>query len=94
MRLHWRQCSSELEGGQGQGGWTGWRTLRKVLCLDPLLSGDVVVPVANCGVQEYNSNPKEHMPLRDYISYWKEYIQANYSSSRGCLYLKDWHLCR
>ncbi|XP_027404227.1 jmjC domain-containing protein 4 isoform X2 [Bos indicus x Bos taurus] len=66
------------------------------LCLvpDPLLSGDVVVPVANCGVQEYNSNPKEHMPLRDYISYWKEYIQANYSSSRGCLYLKDWHLCR
>ncbi|DAA28333.1 TPA: jumonji domain containing 4, partial [Bos taurus] len=55
---------------------------------------DVVVPVANCGVQEYNSNPKEHMPLRDYISYWKEYIQANYSSSRGCLYLKDWHLCR
>ncbi|XP_076994063.1 2-oxoglutarate and iron-dependent oxygenase JMJD4 [Tamandua tetradactyla] len=56
--------------------------------------GDMVVPVANCGVQEYNSNPKEHMPLRDYISYWKEYIQENYSSPRGCLYLKDWHLCR
>ncbi|XP_024620429.1 jmjC domain-containing protein 4 isoform X5 [Neophocaena asiaeorientalis asiaeorientalis] len=55
--------------------------------------GDVVVPVANCGVREYNSNPKEHMTLRDYISYWKEYIQGNYSSSRGCLYLKDWHLC-
>ncbi|XP_045140574.1 2-oxoglutarate and iron-dependent oxygenase JMJD4 isoform X2 [Echinops telfairi] len=56
--------------------------------------GDVVVPVANCGVQEYNSNPKEHMPLRDYIKYWKEYIQADYSSPKGCLYLKDWHLCR
>ncbi|XP_034362239.1 2-oxoglutarate and iron-dependent oxygenase JMJD4 isoform X1 [Arvicanthis niloticus] len=56
--------------------------------------GDAVVPVANCGVQEYNSNPKEHMPLRDYISYWKEYIQGDYSSPRGCLYLKDWHLCR
>ncbi|XP_072808682.1 2-oxoglutarate and iron-dependent oxygenase JMJD4 isoform X2 [Vicugna pacos] len=56
--------------------------------------GHLVVPVANCGVQEYNSNPKEHMPLRDYISYWKEYIQGNYSSPRGCLYLKDWHLCR
>ncbi|XP_077618267.1 2-oxoglutarate and iron-dependent oxygenase JMJD4 isoform X1 [Crocuta crocuta] len=55
--------------------------------------GDVVVPVANCGVQEYNSNPKEHMPLRDYISYWQEYIQGGYSSPRGCLYLKDWHLC-
>uniref|UniRef100_A0A452SBU2 2-oxoglutarate and iron-dependent oxygenase JMJD4 n=1 Tax=Ursus americanus TaxID=9643 RepID=A0A452SBU2_URSAM len=56
--------------------------------------GDVVVPVANCGVQEYNSNPKEHMLLRDYISYWKDYIQGGYSSPRGCLYLKDWHLCR
>ncbi|XP_015453596.1 jmjC domain-containing protein 4 isoform X2 [Pteropus alecto] len=56
--------------------------------------GDVVVPVANCGIQEYNSNPKEHMPLRDYISYWKEFIQGDYSSPRGCLYLKDWHLCR
>ncbi|XP_077923851.1 2-oxoglutarate and iron-dependent oxygenase JMJD4 isoform X4 [Halichoerus grypus] len=56
--------------------------------------GDVVVPVANCGVQEYNSNPKEHMLLRDYISYWEDYIQGGYSSPRGCLYLKDWHLCR
>ncbi|KAM6224697.1 2-oxoglutarate and iron-dependent oxygenase JMJD4 [Rhynchocyon petersi] len=56
--------------------------------------GDMIVPVANCGVKEYNSNPKEHMPLRDYISYWKDYIQENYSSSKGCLYLKDWHLCR
>lgn len=86
-------CSNELEGGQGQREWTSWRTYRKV-CTDPSLSGDVVVPVANCGVQEYNSNPKEHMPLRDYISYWKEFIQQDYSSSRGCLYLKDWHLCR
>ncbi|XP_046304367.1 2-oxoglutarate and iron-dependent oxygenase JMJD4 isoform X2 [Marmota monax] len=56
--------------------------------------GDVVVPVANCGVQEYNSNPKEHMPLREYISYWLEYVQGGCSSPRGCLYLKDWHLCR
>lgn len=56
--------------------------------------GDVVVPVANCGVREYNANPKEHMPLRDYISYWRDYIRGGYSSPRGCLYLKDWHLCR
>ncbi|XP_048212443.1 2-oxoglutarate and iron-dependent oxygenase JMJD4 isoform X3 [Perognathus longimembris pacificus] len=55
--------------------------------------GDVIVPVANCGVQEYNSNPKECMSFREYISYWKEYIQQGYSSPRGCLYLKDWHLC-
>ncbi|XP_041583597.1 2-oxoglutarate and iron-dependent oxygenase JMJD4 isoform X3 [Vulpes lagopus] len=56
--------------------------------------GEVVVPVANCGLREYNSNPKEQMLLRDYISYWKDYIQGGYSSPRGCLYLKDWHLCR
>ncbi|XP_040829655.1 2-oxoglutarate and iron-dependent oxygenase JMJD4 isoform X1 [Ochotona curzoniae] len=64
--------------------------------LDHLLRkyGDALVPVANCGVREYNSNPKEYMVLRDYISYWKDYIQRGYSSPRGCLYLKDWHLCR
>ncbi|XP_012590377.1 PREDICTED: jmjC domain-containing protein 4 [Condylura cristata] len=56
--------------------------------------GDMVVPVANCGLREYNANPKEHMPLRDYISYWREHIQGGYASPRGCLYLKDWHLCR
>ncbi|XP_036594338.1 2-oxoglutarate and iron-dependent oxygenase JMJD4 [Trichosurus vulpecula] len=56
--------------------------------------GDAVVPVANCSVQEYNANPKEQIPLRDYISYWREYIQGDYSSAKGCLYLKDWHLCR
>ncbi|XP_051023775.1 2-oxoglutarate and iron-dependent oxygenase JMJD4 isoform X4 [Acomys russatus] len=56
--------------------------------------GDVVVPVANCGVREYNSNPKEHMSFRDYVSYWKEYNRGGCSSPRGCLYLKDWHLCR
>nr|KAF6480479.1 jumonji domain containing 4 [Molossus molossus] len=61
---------------------------------DSPFPGDVVVPVANCGVQEYNSNPKEHMLFRDYISYWKEFIQGDYSSPQGCLYLKDWHLCR
>ncbi|XP_036873125.2 2-oxoglutarate and iron-dependent oxygenase JMJD4 isoform X2 [Manis javanica] len=55
--------------------------------------GDVLVPVANCGVREYNSNPKEYMPLREYINYWKEYIRGDNSSPRGCLYLKDWHLC-
>nr|XP_025721211.1 uncharacterized protein LOC112818244 isoform X2 [Callorhinus ursinus] len=52
-------------------------------------------PEAGAGPgMEYNSNPKEHMLLRDYISYWKDYIQGGYSSPRGCLYLKDWHLCR
>nr|XP_045727385.1 2-oxoglutarate and iron-dependent oxygenase JMJD4 isoform X2 [Mirounga angustirostris] len=56
--------------------------------------GDVVVPVADCGARESNSNRKERMRLRDYISYWEDYIRGGYSSPRGCLYLKDWHLCR
>lgn len=56
--------------------------------------GDAVVPVADCGRQEYNAHPKEHMLLRDYLRYWTEHIESGYSSPRGCLYLKDWHLCR
>ncbi|XP_032951685.1 2-oxoglutarate and iron-dependent oxygenase JMJD4 isoform X2 [Rhinolophus ferrumequinum] len=81
---------------EGWGSRRHWVTPSGKPDFDYLLQnyGDVVVPVANCGVQEYNSNPKEYMPLRDYISYWKEFIQQDYSSSRGCLYLKDWHLCR
>ncbi|XP_030334644.1 2-oxoglutarate and iron-dependent oxygenase JMJD4 isoform X3 [Strigops habroptila] len=56
--------------------------------------GEAVVPVANCDVKEYNSNPKEQLPFKEYIKYWKEYIKNDYCSSRGCLYLKDWHLSR
>ncbi|XP_054440038.1 2-oxoglutarate and iron-dependent oxygenase JMJD4 isoform X3 [Pteronotus mesoamericanus] len=81
---------------EGWGSRRHWVTPSGKPDFDYLLQnyGDVVVPVADCGVQEYNSNPKEHMPLRDYINYWKEFIQGGYSSPRGCLYLKDWHLCR
>lgn len=64
------------------------------VCVVSLTAGNVVVPVANCGVQEYNSNPKEHMPLQDYLAYWQDYIQLGGASPKGCLYLKDWHLCR
>ncbi|KFZ48400.1 JmjC domain-containing protein 4, partial [Podiceps cristatus] len=56
--------------------------------------GEAVVPVANCDVKEYNSNPKEQLPFKEYINYWKEYIKNGYRSPRGCLYLKDWHLSR
>ncbi|XP_029444137.1 2-oxoglutarate and iron-dependent oxygenase JMJD4 [Rhinatrema bivittatum] len=56
--------------------------------------GDAIVPVANCDVKEYNSNRKEQIPLRDYITYWKDYIKSNYCSPKGCLYLKDWHMHR
>ncbi|XP_068862316.1 2-oxoglutarate and iron-dependent oxygenase JMJD4 isoform X3 [Aphelocoma coerulescens] len=56
--------------------------------------GEAVVPVANCDLKEYNSNPKEQLPFKEYVEYWREYIRSGYRSSRGCLYLKDWHLSR
>ncbi|KAM4705203.1 2-oxoglutarate and iron-dependent oxygenase JMJD4 [Rhinophrynus dorsalis] len=56
--------------------------------------GDAIVPVANCDVKEYNSNPKEQIPLREFITYWKLYIENHYQSPKGCLYLKDWHMRR
>lgn len=52
------------------------------------------VPVANCNAKEYNANPKQVMPFKDFIQYWKEYIQNGHSSPKGCLYLKDWHMTR
>ncbi|MBN3324130.1 JMJD4 protein, partial [Atractosteus spatula] len=56
--------------------------------------GDALVPVANCNVKEYNANPKQIMPFKDFVAYWKEYIQNGHSSNKGCLYLKDWHMDR
>ncbi|XP_072905021.1 2-oxoglutarate and iron-dependent oxygenase JMJD4 [Hemitrygon akajei] len=56
--------------------------------------GDSIVPVANCDVKEYNANPKHNIPLRDYFSYWREHRESSYSSPRGCLYMKDWHMHR
>ncbi|XP_053739117.1 2-oxoglutarate and iron-dependent oxygenase JMJD4 isoform X2 [Synchiropus splendidus] len=56
--------------------------------------GETPVPVANCNAKEYNANPKQVMPFKDFIQYWKEYIQNGHSSPKGCLYLKDWHMTR
>ncbi|XP_054129814.1 2-oxoglutarate and iron-dependent oxygenase JMJD4 [Melozone crissalis] len=56
--------------------------------------GEAVVPVANCDVREYNSNPKEQLPFKEFVEYWREYIGNGHRSPRGCLYLKDWHLSR
>ncbi|XP_044150048.1 2-oxoglutarate and iron-dependent oxygenase JMJD4 isoform X1 [Bufo gargarizans] len=56
--------------------------------------GDAIVPVANCDVKEYNANPKELLPLREYIAYWRDYIKNGHRSAGGCLYLKDWHMRR
>ncbi|CAM4596401.1 unnamed protein product [Leuciscus chuanchicus] len=34
------------------------------------------------------------MPFKEFIQYWREYIQNGHSSPKGCLYLKDWHMQR
>uniref|UniRef100_A0A8C9G2F9 Jumonji domain-containing protein 4 n=1 Tax=Pavo cristatus TaxID=9049 RepID=A0A8C9G2F9_PAVCR len=80
----------------GWGSRRNWVTWGGKPDFDHLLQefGEAIVPVANCDVKEYNSNPKEQLPFKEYISYWKEYIKNGYRSSRGCLYLKDWHLSR
>nr|XP_006820145.1 PREDICTED: jmjC domain-containing protein 4-like [Saccoglossus kowalevskii] len=56
--------------------------------------GRAVVPVANCAGKHYDSQPKEDMLFTDYIKYWKDYIDSDYSTDRKCLYLKDWHFNR
>ncbi|XP_040208115.1 2-oxoglutarate and iron-dependent oxygenase JMJD4 isoform X2 [Rana temporaria] len=56
--------------------------------------GDAAVPVAKCDLKEYNANPKEQIPLREYIEYWREHRDHAYQSTKGCLYLKDWHMQR
>lgn len=56
--------------------------------------GDAAVPVAKCDLKEYNANPKEQIPLREYIEYWREHKENAYQSTKGCLYLKDWHMQR
>ncbi|XP_032634811.1 2-oxoglutarate and iron-dependent oxygenase JMJD4 isoform X2 [Chelonoidis abingdonii] len=89
-------CVFSAKFTEGWGSRRNWVTRDGKPNFDYLLQhfGKAVVPVANCDVKEYNSNPKEQIPLKEYISYWKEYIKKNYHSPRGCLYLKDWHLCR
>lgn len=58
------------------------------------VADETPVPVANCNAKEYNANPKQVMPFKEFIHYWKEYIQNGHSSPKGCLYLKDWHMSR
>ncbi|XP_030045757.1 2-oxoglutarate and iron-dependent oxygenase JMJD4 [Microcaecilia unicolor] len=89
-------CVLSARFTDGWGSRRCWVSPRGKPNFDHLLQnfGDAIVPVANCDVKEYNANPKEQIPLREYITYWKDYIQNNYCSPKGCLYLKDWHMHR
>uniref|UniRef100_A0A673XZM3 Uncharacterized protein n=1 Tax=Salmo trutta TaxID=8032 RepID=A0A673XZM3_SALTR len=44
---------------------------------------ETLVPVANSNAKEYNANPKQIIPFKEFIHYWKEYIQNGHSSPKG-----------
>ncbi|XP_054716685.1 2-oxoglutarate and iron-dependent oxygenase JMJD4-like isoform X2 [Uloborus diversus] len=50
------------------------------------------VPVADCGIKDYNSQLKSNMKFKDYIKYWKKLNQE--TNNCPSLYLKDWHFNR
>ncbi|NXR71494.1 JMJD4 protein, partial [Pycnonotus jocosus] len=54
--------------------------------------GEAVVPVARCDLREFNSHPKEQLLFKEFLEFWESLGTSG--SSRGCLYLKDWHLSR
>ncbi|XP_055955371.1 2-oxoglutarate and iron-dependent oxygenase JMJD4 [Patella vulgata] len=56
--------------------------------------GDITVPVADCGKEEFSSHPKEDMTLSEYVDYLVQYKQDGYPEHERCLYLKDWHFIR
>ncbi|KAK6174382.1 hypothetical protein SNE40_017670 [Patella caerulea] len=56
--------------------------------------GDITVPVADCGKEEFSSHPKEDMTLSEYVDYLVQYKQDGYPQHERCLYLKDWHFIR
>ncbi|XP_018121649.1 2-oxoglutarate and iron-dependent oxygenase JMJD4 isoform X2 [Xenopus laevis] len=89
-------CLFSAEFTQHWGSRKTWVTEENKPNWDHLLEnfGNAIVPVANCNVKEYNANPKEQIPLCEFISYWRDYIEHNYHSPKGCLYLKDWHMSR
>ena len=59
-----------------------------------LLIGHAVVPVANCGKQEYGAHPKQEMLLKDYLQYLSSDGAGSKQALQSCLYLKDWHFSR
>nr|XP_022326185.1 jmjC domain-containing protein 4-like isoform X1 [Crassostrea virginica] len=56
--------------------------------------GHAVVPVANCKREKYSSQPKENKSFSDFLDYWQNYIESDYSENLDSFYLKDWHFSR
>uniref|UniRef100_A0A8C5MB44 2-oxoglutarate and iron-dependent oxygenase JMJD4 n=1 Tax=Leptobrachium leishanense TaxID=445787 RepID=A0A8C5MB44_9ANUR len=90
-------CLFSAKFTESWGSRKNWVTADKKPDWDHLLQnyGGAVVPVANCDVKEYNSNPKDQIPLREYICYWRDYSERRRRQpDQGCRYLKDWHMLR
>ncbi|KAK9869437.1 hypothetical protein WA026_003192 [Henosepilachna vigintioctopunctata] len=50
------------------------------------------VTVYKCNEKYFNSQPTLDMRFEEYINYWKNYIDNDYSADLPLYYLKDWHL--
>lgn len=62
-----------------------------------MLLGDYVVPVADCGREQFSAHPKSEMKMADYLQYWSSVMKEGGERSisvEGLLYLKDWHLAK
>ena len=62
-----------------------------------MLLGDYVVPVADCGREEFSAHPKSEMKMADYLHYWSSIMKEGVEQSNSVerlLYLKDWHLAK
>ena len=67
------------------------------MCIVCALSGDYVVPVADCGREQFSAHPKSEMKMADYLKYWRSLLlkeEEQSDSVEGLLYLKDWHLAK
>ena len=56
-----------------------------------------MVPVADCGKEDFNSHCKTEMKMSDYLEYWRNCMEGeggSGSTGRDLLYLKDWHFVK
>lgn len=92
MRIHWRQCSSELEGGQGQGGRTGWRTLRKVLCLTLCFQETWLYLLQTVGSRNTTPTPKNTCPSETTSATGKSTFRQT-TPLHGAVYISKTGIC-
>ena len=55
-----------------------------------------MVPVADCGGEQFSAHPKSEMKMAEYLKYWSSLLKEREGSDsvETLLYLKDWHLAK